>query len=158
MIHNLIILISLIILGVLYVYAFAKIQHVFFSKISTPKNDAIIIVFISTIISSSINLIHISDTASDAMLFFLSNNSFLKGLLFSIAFFAGTWLFSFLFVRFSFFILGALTPENEIDELRNNNKEIAWLHGIILISLSFVVSPALTKIASSLIPYPKLPF
>jgi hypothetical protein len=158
MIHNLIILISLIILGVLYVYAFAKIQHVFFSKISTPKNDAIIIVFISTIISSSINLIHISDTASDAMLFFLSNNSFLKGLLFSIAFFAGTWLFSFLFVRFSFFILGALTPENEIDELRNNNKEIAWLHSIILISLSFVVSPALTKIASSLIPYPKLPF
>ena len=56
------------------------------------------------------------------------------------------------------FIIGNLTPENEVDELVKNNKEIAWLHAVIIIALTFVISPPLSKIATSLIPYPQMPF
>ena len=158
MIHNLLNLISLLVLGIIYIFTFAKIQNAFFSKISRPKNQATIIVYIASIAAACVNLIHISDAASDAMLFFLEQNSIMKGLLYSISFFASVWVFSFLFFRASFFIVGSLTPENEVDELIKNNKEIAWLHSLIIIALSFVIAPALSKIATSFIPYPALPF
>ena len=68
------------------------------------------------------------------------------------------WLFSLGLFHVSFLITGMLTTESEKDELSKNNIEVALLHSIILISLSFIIAPALTKIASSFIPYPELPF
>jgi hypothetical protein len=68
------------------------------------------------------------------------------------------WVFSLLFFRFSFIIVGFLTPENEEDELIKNNIELAVVHAIILIALSFLIAPALIQIASEFIPYPKMPF
>lgn len=158
MIHNLLNLLSLIILGIIYIFTFSKVQNSFFSKISHPKNQATIIVYIASIAAACINLIHISDVASDAMLFFLEHDSLSKGILYSVAFFASAWIFSFVFFRGSFFIVGSLTPENEMDELIKNNKEIAWVHALIIIGLTFVIAPALSKIATSFIPYPILPF
>ena len=55
-------------------------------------------------------------------------------------------------------VIGLLTPEKEEDELVKNNIELALIHSIILISLSFIIAPALTQIASEFIPYPKMPF
>lgn len=158
MIHNLLNLLSLIILGIIYIFTFSKVQNSFFSKISHPKNQATIIVYIASIAAACINLIHISDVASDAMLFFLEHDSLSKGILYSVVFFASAWIFSFVFFRGSFFIVGSLTPENEMDELIKNNKEIAWVHALIIIGLTFVIAPALSKIATSFIPYPILPF
>jgi hypothetical protein len=158
MIHNLLNLLSLVILGIIYIFTFSKVQNVFFSKISQPKNQATIIVYIASIAAACVNLIHISDAASDALLFFLEQESIVKGILYSVAFFASVWVFSFVFFRASFFIVGSLTPENEMDELIKNNKEIAWLHALIIVALTFVIAPALSKIATSFIPYPKLPF
>ncbi|MBU6205748.1 MAG: hypothetical protein KJS45_10220 [Bacteroidetes bacterium] len=158
MIHNLLNLLCLIILGIIYIFTFAKVQNAFFSKISHPKNQATIIVYIASISAACVNLIHISDAASDAMLFFLDHDSLIKGIFYSLAFFTSAWVFSFLFFRASFFIVGSLTPENEVDELIKNNKEIAWLHALIIVALTFVISPALSKIATSFIPYPALPF
>ena len=43
-------------------------------------------------------------------------------------------------------------------ELLKNNIELAIIHAVILISLSFVIAPALVKIAAEFIPYPKMPF
>ena len=68
------------------------------------------------------------------------------------------WIFSLVFFRLSFIVVGLLTPENEEDELMKNNIEIAAIHAIILIALSFVISPALIQIASEFIPYPKTPY
>jgi hypothetical protein len=158
MIHNTLNLLSVLILGIIYIYTFSKVQNIFFSKISTPKNQATIIIYISSIAAACINLIHISDAASDAMLFFLNSNNILKGILYSSSFFVSTWIFSFVFFRLSFFLVGTLTPENEIDELIKNNKEIAWLHAIIILALAFLIAPSLSKIATSFIPYPSMPF
>ncbi len=112
----------------------------------------------AAISSACINLIHIADAASDAMLYFLDQDSILKGMLFCTGFFVMAWVFSFVLFRASFYIIGNLTPENEMDELIKNNTEIAWLHTIVIISLTFVIAPALSKIAIALIPYPKLPY
>lgn len=158
MIHNTLNLLSVLILGIIYIYTFSKVQNLFFSKVSRPKNQATIIIYIASIAAACINLIHISDAASDAMLFFLNSNNILKGILYSSSFFVSTWLFSFVFFRLSFFLVGTLTPENEIDELIKNNKEIAWLHAIIILALAFLIAPSLSKIATSFIPYPKMPF
>jgi hypothetical protein len=158
MINNLINLVSLLILGLIYIFTFSKVQNVFFSKITYPKNQATIILFIASIASACINLIHIAEAASNALMFFLEHGDSLKGVIYAIGFFIGAWIFSFLFFRFSFFIVGNLTPENEIDELVKNNKEIAWLHAIVIIALTFLIAPALSNIASSIIPYPKMPF
>jgi hypothetical protein len=158
MINNVINLLCLLILGIIYIFTFSKVQDLFFSKITKPKNQASIILFIASIASACVNLFHISAAASDALLFFLEHDNILKGILFATGFFAGAWIFSLLFFRLSFFIIGNLTPENEVDELVKNNKEIAWLHAVIIIALTFVISPPLSKIATSLIPYPQMPF
>lgn len=66
--------------------------------------------------------------------------------------------FSFILFHLSFLLIGFITPENENDELSKNNLEIAILHVIILISLTFIIAPALVKIAAEFIPYPEMPF
>jgi hypothetical protein len=158
MINHTINLICLLIFGIVYIFTFAKVQNLFFSKISNPKNQATVVLFIASITSACVNLFHIADAASDALLFFLEHNDIIKGILFVSGFFIGAWIFSFLFFRLSFFIVGYLTPENEVDELIKNNKEISWLHALIIIALTFVISPPLSKIATNLIPYPQMPF
>ena len=152
-------LLVLLVLGLFYLFFFAKMQHVFFQKLSQPKkNNAVLIVFVASLISASINLTHIADLTSDAIRFFLKSEDYLTALLFSVSYFAGMWIFSLVFFRLSFIVVGLLTPENEEDELMKNNIEIAAIHAIILIALSFVISPALIQIASEFIPYPKTPY
>jgi uncharacterized membrane protein YjfL (UPF0719 family) len=68
------------------------------------------------------------------------------------------WIFSLVFFRFSFLITALLTKEKEEDELIKNNIELALIHAVILIALSYVIAPSLIQIASKFIPYPKLPF
>jgi hypothetical protein len=158
MINHTINLICLLILGIIYIFTFAKVQNLFFSKISNPKNQATIVLYIASVTAACVNLFHISDAASDALMFFLEHDNILKGIFFATGFFLGAWVFSFVFFRLSFFIVGNLTQENEVDELIKNNKEISWLHAVIIVALTFVISPPLTKIATSLIPYPQMPF
>jgi hypothetical protein len=149
----------LLILGLVYLFFFAKVQHRYFQHLSQPKkNNAVLIVFIASLISASINLIHIADLAADAVRFFLKSDNYINALLFALAFFTGMWAFSNLLFRLSFLIVGLLTNEREDDELLKNNIELALIHAVILISLSFVIAPALVKIAAEFIPYPQIPF
>ena len=152
-------LLSLLVLGLLYLFFFAKIQHIFFKKFSqTNKNHAVLIVFVASLIAASINLIHISELTANANRFFLKSGDFVNAIVFSLSYFSGMWVFSLILFRLSFFVVGLLTPENEEDELMKNNVELALIHAIILIVLSFVIAPALIQIASEFIPYPKMPF
>jgi hypothetical protein len=152
-------LLSLLSLGLLYLFFFAKIQHRFFQNLSQPKkNNAVMIVFVASLISASVNLVHIANLASDAVRFFLKAGSYGYSILFAFSFFAGMWVFSILLFRLSYLVVGLLTPEKENDELLKNNIELAIIHAVILISLSFVISPALVKIAAEFIPYPQIPF
>ena len=65
-------LLVLLVLGLIYIFFFAKMQHIFFQKLSQPKkNNAVLIVFVASLIAASINLTHISDLTSDAVRFFL---------------------------------------------------------------------------------------
>jgi hypothetical protein len=122
------------------------------------KNAAILIVFGSSLLAAGINLNHISDTSSDAMRFLISQNEWAKAIGFALLFFAGMWIFSYVLFRITFFITGFLTPESELNELRKNNIEIALVHAIIILVLSFVLAPAITRLASHFVPYPTLPF
>lgn len=152
-------LILLLALGIVYLFFFAKIQHLFFQKFSqTNKNNAILIVFIASLISASINLIHIAELTTNANIFFLKINDYTSALIYSLSYFGGMWFFSIVFFRLSFLVTGLLTKEKEEDELIKNNIELALIHAIILIALSFVIAPALIQIASEFIPYPKMPF
>jgi hypothetical protein len=151
-------LLILLTLGIVYLFSFAKMKTIFFSKYGTSKNNALTILYLSSLVASAVNLIHISEGASDAILFFLKGNDMPKAILYAVSFFAVSWLFSIVLFQFSFFIVSLLTKEDETDELIKNNTEIAWLHAIILVSLTFVIAPAIVKIAVSFIPYPELPF
>jgi hypothetical protein len=152
-------LFALLTLGLAYLFLFAKIQHRFFLPLSQPrKNNAVLIVFVASLISASINLVHIAELAADAMRFFLNSNNYGFCALFSIGFFAGMWVFSLILFRLSYLVVGYLTPEKENDELLKNNIEIALMHAVILISLSFIIGPALVNIASEFIPYPEMPY
>lgn len=149
----------LLALGMVYLFFFAKIQHVFFQKFSQQKkNHAVLIVFVASLIAASINLIHIAELTANANRFFLRAEDYIQTLIYSLSYFVAMWLFSILFFRLSFIFIGFLTPENEDDELMKNNIELAVIHGVILIALSFVIAPALIQIASEFIPYPKMPF
>lgn len=149
---------TLIILSIFYLFTFARVQSNFFDKYLEHKNAAILIVFGSSLLAAGINLNHISDTSSDAMRFLISQNEWAKAIGFSLLFFAGMWIFSYILFRVTFFITGFLTPESELNELRKNNIEIALVHAIIILVLSFVLAPAITRIASHFVPYPTLPF
>ena len=149
---------TLTILSIFYLFTFARVQSNFFDKYLEEKNAAILIVFGSSLLAAGINLNHISDTSSDAMRFLISQNEWAKAIGFALAFFAGMWIFSYLLFRITFFITGFLTPESELNELRKNNIEIALIHAIIILVLSFVLAPAITRVASHFVPYPTLPF
>lgn len=152
-------LILLLALGIVYLFFFAKIQHLFFQKFSqTNKNNAMLIVFVASLISASINLTHIAELTTNANIFFLKINDYTSALIYSLSYFGGMWVFSIVFFRLSFLITGLLTKEKEEDELMKNNIELASIHAIILIALSYVIAPALIQIASEFIPYPKMPF
>lgn len=149
---------TLTILSIFYLFTFARVQSNFFDKYLEEKNAAILIVFGSSLLAAGINLNHISDTSSDAMRFLISQNEWAKALGFALLFFAGMWIFSYVLFRITFFITGFLTPESELNELRKNNIEIALVHAIIILVLSFVLAPAITRLASHFVPYPTLPF
>jgi uncharacterized membrane protein YjfL (UPF0719 family) len=149
---------TLTILSIFYLFTFARVQSNFFDKYLEEKNAAILIVFGSSLLAAGINLNHISDTSSDAMRFLISQNEWAKAIGFALLFFAGMWIFSYVLFRVTFFITGFLTPESELNELRKNNIEIALVHAIIILVLSFVVAPAITRVASHFVPYPTLPF
>ena len=149
---------TLTILSIFYLFTFARVQSNFFDKYLEEKNAAILIVFGSSLLAAGINLNHISDTSSDAMRFLISQNEWAKAIGFALLFFAGMWIFSYVLFRITFFITGFLTPESELNELRKNNIEIAIVHAIIILVLSFVLAPAITRVASHFVPYPTLPF
>lgn len=149
---------TLTILSIFYLFTFARVQSNFFDKYLEEKNAAILIVFGSSLLAAGINLNHISDTSSDAMRFLISQNEWAKAIGFALLFFAGMWIFSYVLFRITFFFIGFLTPESELNELRKNNIEIALVHAIIILVLSFVLAPAITRLASHFVPYPTLPF
>jgi putative Mn2+ efflux pump MntP len=149
---------TLTILSIFYLFTFARVQSNFFDKYLEEKNAAILIVFGSSLLAAGINLNHISDTSSDAMRFLISQNEWAKAIGFALLFFVGMWIFSYVLFRITFFITGFLTPESELNELRKNNIEIALVHAIIILVLSFVLAPAITRVASHFVPYPTLPF
>ena len=149
---------TLTILSIFYLFTFARVQSNFFDKYLEEKNAAILIVFGSSLLAAGINLNHISDTSSDAMRFLISQKEWTKAIGFALLFFAGMWIFSYVLFRITFFITGFLTPESELNELRKNNIEIALVHAIIILVLSFVLAPAITRLASHFVPYPTLPF
>jgi len=149
---------TLTILSIFYLFTFARVQSNFFDKYLEEKNAAILIVFGSSLLAAGINLNHISDTSSDAMRFLISQNEWAKAIGFALLFFAGMWVFSYVLFRITFFITGFLTPESELNELRKNNVEIALVHAITILVLSFVLAPAITRVASHFVPYPTLPF
>jgi uncharacterized membrane protein YjfL (UPF0719 family) len=149
---------TLTILSIFYLFTFARVQSNFFDKYLEEKNAAILIVFGSSLLAAGINLNHISETSSDAMRFLISQNEWTKAIGFALLFFVGMWIFSYVLFRITFFITGFLTPESELNELRKNNIEIALVHAIIILVLSFVLAPAITRLASHFVPYPTLPF
>ena len=149
---------TLTILSIFYLFTFARVQSNFFDKYLEEKNAAILIVFGSSLLAAGINLTPLSDTSSDAMRFLISQNEWAKAIGFALLFFAGMWIFSYVLFRITFFITGFLTPESELNELRKNNIEIALVHAIIILVLSFVLAPAITRVASHFVPYPTLPF
>ena len=151
-------LLILALLGILYLYTYARMKQFYMAKLSSHSNDAVRVIFLGGIAAAGVNLYHISDAASDAVMFFLKANDIIFALIYAFSFFLGIWAFSLLFFRFSFVFIAFLTRENEVEEIQKNNTEIAWLHIIILIALSFVIAPALVKIAVNFIPYPKMPF
>lgn len=147
-----------IVFGIGYLIAFAKIFERYIDSIAKPKNNALRIIYFGSITAAGINLVHISGISTQSLTFFVDSGELIKGVMFASAFYVGMWLFSYLFVRLSFIIMAAITPENESAELARNNTEIAILHVVILILLSFVISPAVVQFASEFIPYPELPF
>jgi hypothetical protein len=156
---EIIVLLMLLGYGILYMFMFYRVQQVYFKKFNlSDANPAVITLFLSSLVSASVNLVHISDIAADALRFFIGAGFFQKGLMYCLFFFAGMWIFSFLLFQVSFVIIGMMTKENETDELIKNNLFLALVHSVILLSLSFIISPALVKLAAGLIPYPKMPF
>ena len=156
--NHLIDLCILAIFGILYMFFFAKLKHLFFLRFGEIKNQSVMILYLGSLTAAAINLFHIAPAVSDAVLFFLSQNSFLWALVYASSFFVGIWIFSAFLFRLSFLVISQLTKDNETTELIKNNTELAWLHVIILNAITFVIAPALVQIAVSFIPYPKLPF
>ena len=158
MTNQIITLAIVILLGLLYLFFFAKVQNLFFNSISTKKNNAILILYGASLISASINLVEVAEISEDAIRFFLNENLLFKAIYFSFFFFLGMWVFSFALFRLSFFVISLLTQENEKSELNKNNIEISITHGIIVIALSLLIAPVIVNIAHGFIPYPELPF
>jgi len=150
-------IILLIVFGIFYLTSFTKVQTAFFNRFSV-RNNASIILFISSILASGIVLIDISKVMTEAFVFFYDHNELSKAFIYLFLYSVGAWLFSWALFRASFFLVSVITKENEHDELAKNNVELSLMHGVILVLLSFVVAPSLSELGASFIPYPKLPF
>jgi hypothetical protein len=147
-----------VILGILYMFFYARIADNFFNSFAKPKTNAVLILFVSTLLSAGINLYHISDIASTAFNFYYGSGQIINAFIYYIIFFAAMWIFSFVFFRISFELVSRLSKENEKVELAKNNIEVALVHSVILIVLSFVIAPALVSFASKFISFPPTPF
>ena len=145
-------------LGILYMFFYIRITNKFLNGIATKKNNAMLILFTAAILSAGINLHHVSELSSASFHFYFNYNNILIAVLSYLIFFCSMFLFSFVFFRLSFAIIGGLTKENESAELAKNNIEIALIHWSILVILSFVIAPAIISFATQFIPYPKTPF
>jgi hypothetical protein len=139
-------------------FTYSLVINKVLNKISTPKNTAILMIYFAALLSAGVNLYHISEISTNAFTFFFDKKDFANAILYSVGFFVGMWVFSFVFFWVSFYLVGMFTSQSEKHELSMNNREIAGLHGVILLTLSFVIAPALISIASQFIPYPELPF
>ena len=148
----------LLILGIVYVVSFTKVISSFLNKIVQQRNNAIIALYLAAIGSAGVILIDISKIITDAFIFFFEAGNIGKSIGYTALFFIGAWVYSLAQFHLSFFLVSLLSKENEKIQLNNNNIEIALVHGIVLIILSFLVGPALSTFASSFIPYPELPF
>jgi hypothetical protein len=148
----------LIVLGVLYLMSFTKIQASYFNKLSTTRTNAISILYISSILAAGLVLFDISKTMTDAYNFFYEQNNLGAAFLYLGLYFVGAWGFSIGLFHASFFLVSKLTKEDEKAALAANNVEIALVHAAVLLMLSLMIAPALSSFASSFIPYPELPF
>lgn len=144
-------------LGVFYLYSFIVVIKARF-KSAEPHSSAFITVFTAAMISASVNLYGIANITSDALIFFLNQKEYLKAALYAFSFFLGMWVFSIILFNSSFFIISGLTNQDEKEALEANNMELALMHAVIMVTLSFIISPALISIAGEFIPYPKTPF
>ena len=159
MITTILNLVLIMILGIVYIFSYANVISNYLEKtIANTKNPAMLILYFSAVLSAGVNLFHVSETASNAFVFFMEKSDYMKATLYSFGFVAGMWVFSFLFFLVSFFLVGVMTPKDEKYELGRGSYEMAGLHSVILIVLSFVIAPALISLASQFIPYPELPF
>jgi hypothetical protein len=143
--------------GIAYLFATMWVIKRWFGQdgMHTP---AFITVRTAALVAASINLYGISEIASDAAYFFLESGNYWKAVSFSAAFFGSMWAASLVLIGASFLLVGLLTPEKERTQLEANNMELALSHAVILITLAFLISPALVRVANQFIPFPETPF
>lgn len=151
-------LVILSVLGIIYLLTYTRVKKRYLEKLIGGHNRSTFILLISGLLSASINLYNITEAISDAVIYFVKIDHLLKAMSFAFSFIVTSWIFSMILFKYSFYIVGFITEENEKKELINDNYRLALLHGVILTSLSLIISPAIVKIAISLIPYPTLPF
>ena len=156
--RDLINILILVVLGVVYLMSFTKVQATYFNKLSANRTNAISILYISSILAGGLVLFDISKTMTDAYNFFYDENKLGSAFLYIGLYFASAWIFSLGLFHASFFLVSKLTKEDEKAELLKNNVEIALVHAAVLLILSLMVAPALSSFAGSFIPYPELPF
>lgn len=147
----------IIMLGIIYLVTFTKIQQYYFNKKYVIKNNALTILMLASIIASGIILIDISTAISEVYNYFYDFN-LKKGILYMSAFFLLSFIISLCLFHVTFLSVSLLTKEQEKEELIKNNIELSLIHSITLIILSFVIAPALLAFFTSFIPYPELPF
>jgi uncharacterized membrane protein len=148
----------LLVLGIFYMVIIAKIIGNYLSTFGSVKNNAITVLYIAALAASGIILIDISKVITDAFIFFYEQKSVFKAIAFTLGYFLGAGVFYIGFFFLSFIITSRLTKENEKEAIKNNNVELALVHGALLIVISLLVGPALTSWAASFIPCPDLPF
>jgi hypothetical protein len=148
----------LLILGISYLTVYIKVQSAYFNKLSVQRNNAITYLFLASLLAAGIILIDISKSMSDAYSFFYDKGQISMALLYQLLYVICAWLISWGMFHFSFILTSIASKENEKVELASNNIELALIHGVILTVLSFLIGPALNQFATSLIPYPELPF
>lgn len=154
------ILIILLIFSIAYLVAYGKLLDMEFIKNFNGRDYSMAANIIKTasLASSAILLVHISQIAANANRFYLKSGIYGKALLFTFSLYVGTCIVSYLVYRVSYLIVSTLTTENEMESLRKNDIALSLYHTVILITISFILSPLLSRIASSYIPYPPLPF
>lgn len=150
-------LLLIVLLSIIYLVFYTKIQQQFFNRKFGIKNNALTILFLSSLLSSGIVLIDISKAISDAFSFFYNDN-IINGVFYCAIFFVVAFLFSLSLFHLSFTLTSILTKEDEKKELLENNLELSIVHGLVIVILSLVIAPNLLQLFSSFIPYPDRPF